>query len=183
MRIAISGAHRTGKTTLVEVLVGLRPEFTAIDEPYHQLAAEGHAFDDPPSLADFVVQLERSLRSLAEHEGDVLFDRCPADFLAYLMAHPEAEAFDPGPWLPDVRRAMERLDLVVFVPIEEPDRVDPGAIDLPKLRRRVHGLLEDIVLDDAMGFGVPALEVTGTPEERARRVLERIGGIAGRDAR
>src|SRR5439155_7177638 len=35
----------------------------------------------------------------------------------------DSEGFDLDPWLPRVRRAMDRLDLVVFVPVEHPDRV------------------------------------------------------------
>jgi hypothetical protein len=124
-----------------------------------------------PSLEDFELQLERSIQSLAEEGEDRIFDRCPADILAYLITHDESEGFDVDAWLPRVRSAVERLDLIVFVPIERPDRV--AIPDHAKLRRRVDEELRDILLNDRWGIGVEVLEVIGTPEERARQVLAR----------
>ena len=60
MRIAVSGAHRTGKTTLIDELLGALATFSAVDEPYCLLAEEGHAFAEMPCLEDFELQLERS---------------------------------------------------------------------------------------------------------------------------
>lgn len=174
MKIAVSGSHRTGKTTLIEDLAASFPGFSRFDEPYHQLEEEGHEFAEMPCLADFELQLERSIRTLEESEGDCLFDRCPADILAYLVTHADSAGFDLPGWLPRVREAMQRLDLIVFVPIEEPDRVLVAETDDGGLRQRVHEALEEIVLDDQLAFGIPVVEVTGTGEARARRVLKCI---------
>jgi len=174
MRIAVSGAHRTGKTTLVEELARSLPNYVAVDEPYHLLEEEGHEFPERPGLEDFELQLERSIESIAESEEDRIFDRCPADILAYLVTHRESESFDVEPWLPRVRSAMERLDLIVFVPVEHPDRVEVPEPDDARLRRRVDEELRDIVLGDRWELGVEALEVAGTPRERARQVLGRL---------
>jgi hypothetical protein len=178
MRIAVSGAHRTGKTTLVEELVRLLPGHAAVDEPYYLLEEEGHEFAEMPCLEDFELQLEQSIEALDEGDENRVFDRCPADILAYLITHDESEGFDLEPWLPRVRSAMARLDLVVFVPIEHPDRVPAADRDHPELRRRVDEELRDIVLEDRWEVGVEALEVTGSPTERARQVLARVRGIA-----
>jgi len=126
-----------------------------------------------PSLEDFELQLERSMKSLAEEGEDRIFDRCPADILAYLITHDESEGFDVDAWLPRVRGAMERLDLVVFVPVEHPDRVEIGESDYAELRRRVDEELRDILLSDRWGIGVEVLEVSGTRQERARQLLVR----------
>jgi len=40
------------------------------------------------------------------------------------MTHRDADGFDVGRWLPRARRAMQQLDLVIFVPVENPDRAD-----------------------------------------------------------
>ncbi len=171
MRMAVSGAHRTGKTTLLAELSRSLPAFCTVDEPYHLLEEEGHEFAEMPSLEDFELQLERSIESLVESEEDCLFDRCPADILAYLRVHDDSEAFDVDRWLARVRNAMQRLDLIVFVPIENPDRVSLSASDHRRLRRRVDEELQEIVLDDRWSFGVPAIEVAGSVSERARQVL------------
>jgi len=174
MRIAISGAHRTGKTTLIEDLLRFLPRHTPVAEPYYLLEEEGHQIAEMPSLEDFEAQLERSIESVAENRENRIFDRCPADILAYLITHREAQGFDLDLWLPRVRRAMERLDLIVFVPIEHPDRVPALESDRAGMRRRVHQELRDIVLEDRWGFGVEALEVFGKEEERVRQVLARV---------
>ena len=53
MRIAVSGAHRTGKTTLIEELSRALPTYTVVDEPYHLLEEEGYEFEALPSVEDF----------------------------------------------------------------------------------------------------------------------------------
>ena len=113
------------------------------------------------------------MKSLAEEGEDRIFDRCPADILAYLITHEESQGFDVDAWLPRVRGAMERLDIIVFVPIEHPERVTNVDRDDARLRRRVDEELRDILLNDRWGIGVEVLEVSGTPQERARQVLAR----------
>lgn len=171
MKIGVSGAHRTGKTTLIAELGARLPAFHVIHEPYRLLEEEGYAFADPPGMEDFELQLRRSIGSIEESSGDCLFDRTPTDFLAYMICHDDSEGFDIGAWLPEVLDAMQRLDLVVFVPIEDPDRVTQHGSDHRRLRRRVDEELYDIVLQDRWTFGVPVVEVSGSPEERVRRVL------------
>jgi len=178
MKIAVSGAHRTGKTTLVEELCRALPTYEAVDEPYHLLEEEGHEFAAMPCLEDFELQLARSIESIVEAEEDRIFDRCPADILAYLITHRDSDGFDVERWLPRVRRAMERLDLVVIVPIEQPDRVTVSEPDDAALRRVVDEEIREIVLEDRWEFGVGALEVTGTQRERARQVLARTPSLA-----
>ncbi|MGC4087534.1 MAG: AAA family ATPase [Polyangiaceae bacterium] len=172
MRIAISGAHRTGKSTLVAELAARLPNYQSVDEPYNLLEEAGHEFAHPPSLEDFEAQLERSLGELNESEADVLFNRCPLDVLAYLLCHDDAESFDLDEWLPSIREAMEALDLVVFVPIEGQDRIKfSRSDDVGTSRASVDEALREMVLDDSLDLGLTALEVAGTPEERARAVL------------
>src|SRR5687767_9937679 len=98
MRIAVSGTHFSGKSTLVEELAAALPAYSTVEEPYYLLEEEGHEFADPPSVEDFELQLERSIASLKAREPDVIFDRCPADFLGYLLTHPDAEAFELEAW-------------------------------------------------------------------------------------
>jgi predicted ATPase len=174
MRIAVSGAHRTGKTTLIEELSRALPAYEVVDEPYYLLEEEGHEFAEMPSLDDFELQLERSIRCVEDSEEDQLFDRCPADMLAYLIVHRDSEGGDVGVWLPRVESAMRRLDLIVFVPIEDPDRVTISDPEDRELRRGVDEELRDILVKDRWSFGLKAMEVTGTLRERARQVLAHV---------
>lgn len=176
MRIAVSGAHRTGKSTLVEDLCLSLPGHSAVEEPYRALEEEGHLFAEPPSLEDFEVQLERSIRSVTEGPPNRIYDRCPADFLAYLATHSDRHAFDLEPWVPQARTAMESLDLVVLVPIEHPDRIQLSAGDRPKWRHRVADQLRALLLDGALDLGIDCLEVRGDAADRVRQVLQHLRG-------
>jgi predicted ATPase len=91
MRIAFSGTHRAGKSTLLEAVAAQVPGYRVVDEPYHQLEEEGYELADPPSVEDFTQQLRFSIVSIVEGSADVLFDRCPLDFVAYLQAIDDLE--------------------------------------------------------------------------------------------
>jgi hypothetical protein len=172
MRIAISGAHGTGKTSLWERLSGFLPDYESYEEPYYQLEGEGHAFTGAPSLRDFELQLERSIQNISSSGQNGLFDRCPADFLAYLLCHKHSAGFDLEPWMARVREAMATLDHVLYVPIERPDRISIPKSEGRELRRCVDGKLQDLLLENRMGFGCKVTEVTGPLEERVRTALE-----------
>ncbi|MBN9684741.1 MULTISPECIES: AAA family ATPase [unclassified Corallococcus] len=176
MRIAMSGTHRVGKSTLIEDLGDDLPEYRAVDEPYHLLEEEGYAFASPPGLEDFVEQLRRSLDLLEEEDTrNILFDRCPLDFLGYLLAHEDADAFDVEEWLPRIRSTLQTLDFVVFVPIEERDRIRLPTHEDSQLRSDVDEKLAGILLDDPYELGVEVLSVHGSPAARVAQVLERLG--------
>lgn len=171
MRIAVSGTHFSGKSTLVEELSQALPKYSAVEEPYHLLEEEGYELAEMPSVEDFELQLERSIGCLEESEPNVIFDRCPADFLGYLLTHSEAEVFDLEKWLPRVQAAIEKLDLIVFLPVEERDRIALPSSEDAELRTQVDEKLKEILLDDEFDFDVDVLEVTGAPHERVQRVL------------
>ena len=178
MRIAVSGSHRVGKTTLVEALADALPGHESVPEPYHLLEEEGHAFPETPSIDDFEMQLERSLEAVRESGPDVVFDRCPLDFLGYLATHRDAGAFRPEDWLGRIEESVAALDAVVFVPIEEPDRIAVSPSEAP-LRAEVDEALRHTVVDDAYGLGAPVVVVSGPLEERVRQALDPGKSLTG----
>lgn len=185
MRIAISGTHAVGKTTLAEALSDALPGHVLVPEPYRLLEDEGHDFADPPSVEDFVAQLERSLHCLTTHDGAAIFDRMPLDLLGYLDAHEDGGTVDVDDWLSRIRAAVATLDLIVFVPIETPDRL-PVAREERRYRARIDGALRTLVLDDPHDLGVATIEVAGAVDARVRQVLahlNRAGRVAAPHAR
>ncbi len=171
MRIAISGAHFSGKSTLVDTLSEVLPEYTIIEEPYHLLSEEGYEFAELPSIEDFELMLERSVASLDESAQNVIFDRCPADILGYLLSHVDADAFDLEEWLPRIRSAIRKLDLIVFLPIEEPDRIILPLSEDAGYRQRVDEKLKEIILENPFDFEVDILEAMGSLQTRVGNVL------------
>lgn len=172
MRIAVSGSHRVGKSTLVAALADALPRHVVVDEPYVQLADDGHDFAAYPSVEDFESQLARSLADLRDVAGDAIFDRSPVDFVAYFAVHEDGGAFRLGDWTTRIRRAVRTLDLVVFVGVEQPDRV-PVAADERALRAAVDERMRDLLLDDELDLRVPVLAVRGDVEQRAAQVVAR----------
>ena len=180
MRIAVAGTHAVGKSTLTGDLARALSRYRVVEEAYYQLDADGYLFADPPSLEDFEAQLERSLCCVREEQGDVIFDRSPADYVAYLLAHREAEHAAPAEWLPRVREAFATLDLIVFVPIERPDRIAVPREEI-RLRRRVDRLLREALVADGWGLGGEVLTVRGAPGERAKQVIARLTAVDALD--
>ena len=173
MRIAISGSHRVGKTTLAETLADALPRYEFVAEPYYLLEEDGYEFGEPPSLEDFERQLERSCQAVSQGGANVVFDRCPLDILGYLAAHRDAQTFQIEDWLPRVREAVAKLDLIVFVPIEQPDRVAVPPAEA-RLRADVDDELRDIILDDTYELEIEVITAEGTPAARLSRVLTHL---------
>lgn len=178
MRVAFAGTHRTGKTTLVEAVAARLPGYEVVDEPYRVLEDEGYETADPPSVEDFERQLRVSLDALAAPRADVLFDRSPLDFVAYLQAIDED--VDVDDWMDELREATAALDLVVVVPIEAPDRIAVPDHEDRRLRRRVDTLVRALLLEDRYGLELATVEVTGGVDARVRQVLAAMDALAGR---
>jgi hypothetical protein len=110
----------------------------------------------------------------------VLFDRCPLDLLAYIAVHDDNGSFDIRDWLAQVRSALQGLDLVVLVPIEDRDRIAESATDDDddgEVRVAVDEKLKELICDDPYGFGLPFVEVRGDPGSRAEAVLRELPRI------
>ena len=175
MRIAFSGSHRVGKTTLVERVAERLKGYATVDEPYYLLEEDGVEVAESPTIEDFEAQLVRSIAELEEAGGDVLFDRCPVDVLAYLLEHEDAQAFEAEAWLERIRDAVGTLELIVFVPIEEVDRIALAPHEDAELRRAVNDRLRELLVDQALGVDVEVLTVYGDVRARVDQVLARLG--------
>ena len=173
MKIAVSGAHRTGKTTLIEELNEALPEYISRAEAYYELEEVGTVFSEIPVSDDFIVQLEYSITQITTPGDHVIFDRCPIDMLAYILAYTESENFDIPSMYQKVQNAMNEIDLLIFVPIEEPDSIGCPESDMLELRQQVNDILSDLIWD----FNIDVIEVSGSVTERRNQVLEHLSQI------
>nr|WP_295890543.1 AAA family ATPase [uncultured Devosia sp.] len=182
MRLAVTGTHGTGKTTLVDDFVAAGPRYEAVAEPYWLLAQQGVPFADGPTSADLEEQLKQSCALILATSGqaDVIFDRCPLDFIAYLDVISPREGFEwvpSGRLLGQIEAALATLDLLVFLPLSRPDEITV-AIEFPKLRAQTDTRLKAILRDDDLGLlgsGPRVLELSGPPETRLRDLLAVAG--------
>ena len=84
MRIVVSGTHASGKSTLVADFAGAHPEFEVLGDPFELIDASA----DEPHAETFFAQLRLAAARLIELPAstDVIAERGPIDFLAYLDA-------------------------------------------------------------------------------------------------
>ena len=168
MRIAVSGSHCTGKSTLIDEFLLAHPDFIHEPEPYTVLVEErGEEFSAEPCAEDFLRQLEFNVDRLKQHNRGtrVIYERCPIDFLAYIecLTHNDTDLVSR------VSEAIQLLDLIVYLPIENSIEVDED--EFPKLRKAVDRRLSVIYREDE--FGVSVIEATG-PLEKRLRTLEAV---------
>jgi hypothetical protein len=172
MRIAVSGTHGVGKSTLIDEFLQRHPEFVHEPEPYTVLLEDlGEEFSAEPCVEDFRRQLEFNIERLRLHATDanVIYERCPVDFFAYIHAL-DPEAAETLKEL--VCEGMENLDLIVYLPLEG----DGGGIEYPKLQRAVDRRLSSIFREDEFGImsgaKVIVLEAEGSTEQRLRIIQD-----------
>lgn len=172
MRIAVSGTHATGKSTLVAALSDALPGHLVVPEPYEILEERGYAFAHPPTVDDFEVQLRQSLLSLRRRAPNCVFERCPLDLVAYILASPDGDHFNLEAWRQPITRAITSLDLIVTL---HPDPAyDPGLpLEDARFRFAVEDVLQDLVNDDEFNLlgHVDVLVLDGPWDSRLKRLL------------
>jgi GTPase SAR1 family protein len=173
MKIAFTGAHLVGKTTLAEKLHQSLRDYIYVPEPYVELLEKGHLFSETPVLEDFSIQLEQLIENCSIDEPDMIFDRSPLDLFAYMYVVGGAKASQN--FYLKVREAMTDIDLLVFVPIENPDVIGCPESEFPELRKKVNDLLEEWIDD----FEMDILQVSGTLAERENQVLRKFMEMEG----
>lgn len=179
MRIAISGTHVTGKSTLAQALADRLPQHALVPEPYAILAERGYDVAHPPSIDDYVVQLRQSLISLRRRSPNVIFDRCPLDFVGYIAASPGADRFDLEAWRAPIARAMSSLDLLIFLPADAAHDLARAGDDA-SFRLAVDDVLRDIAAADSLDLceGVQIVTPDGPWDRRIETVLAHAGVLA-----
>lgn len=174
MRIAVSGTHGVGKSTLIDEFLRTHQEFTHEPEPYTVMVEDfGEEFAAEPQVEDFRRQLEFNIARVKQHNrGErVIYERCPADFLAYIDAlEPQsAEAL-----LDSVAEAMQNLELIVFLPLD----ANSMEAEYPKLRKAVDRRLHSILIDDALGMiKTRVVEAKGSTAQRLRIVIDAMHSL------
>jgi hypothetical protein len=181
VRIAVSGTHVTGKSSLVEALGACLPNHRTIPEPYEILEERGYAFAHPPTVDDFAIQLRQSLVTLRRRSANLIFDRCPLDFLGYIYASPDTDRFDLATWRGEIEQAMKSLDLVVAVHVD-PTHDPAMPSEESAFRLEVDDMLRDIVDGDSLDLchDVEILSLAGPWDRRLETVLAHISTLTNR---
>jgi len=176
VRIAVSGTHCTGKSTLIEEFLQAHPDFVHEPEPYTVLVEEfGEEFSGEPCVEDFYRQLQFNIDRLEQRpsEARVIYERCPIDFLAYIDVL-DSQAAQASTAL--VSNAIQNLNMTVYLPLDP--TIDVPDDEFPRLRESVDRRLSAIFREDEFGIisscGVLVVEATGTTKQRLRILEEAL---------
>ena len=188
MRIAISGSHGTGKSTLIEAFLKRRPDYAHEPEAFESLADDVDlTFEEGPTEEGMALLLRHAIDSVARRRRDesVVFERSPVDYIAYAAAS-ERTWSKAGvsrflaEYAPVVRASIEDLDLIALISV---DSKGPGARagEDPRFRRRVDRELKRALLDDDHGLlgGPRSPRVIELPAATARQLATLEDLIAG----
>ena len=191
MRIAISGSHSLGKSTLVWDWVKQHPQYTREEEPFRALDSEMYdiQFRQESNRLHNGIQMyyNASRVNLYSSINDcVIFDRAPVDYIAYSQYTADKKTTDiddafVDAMVPRVKETLQRLDLVVFIPMTnrwpveiEDDGIRP--VDLP-YRAEVDAIFKQIYRDERFSVmpdkNRPKLiELWGSREQRLDRLQQ-----------
>ena len=202
MRIAVSGSHSLGKSTVVSDWIARHRDYLREEEPYRALALHGPyeiLFREASTRLHNGIQLYYNIGRVHRYVSSadkVIFDRAPVDYLAYSQytANQRSTDIDDAfvqSMVPAVREALDRLDILAFVPQSdswpvgmEDDGIRP--VDHP-YREEVDAIFKQIYRDNRFNIlplvNPPLLiELVGPPEERLRQLSDAVEQRAGKSS-
>jgi predicted ATPase len=190
LRVAVSGSHGTGKSTLIAAFLEEHPVYLHEPEAFESLADEIELTpDEGPAPQGLGALLQHSIAkvSLYQPGASVLFERSPVDYLAYAAASERswpsgAIASFLETAVPDVRDAVRYLDMIVFLPVASRG-IPPREGEDPRFRKRVDAALRRALFDDEYElFGESTaprvVELSPFPERQVKELVHcvRDGG-------
>ena len=187
MRVAVSGSHGTGKSTLIAAFVAKRPEYTYEPEAYETLADDVTlSSSEGPDLQSLAALLEHTASVLAGHGPGVsaIFERSPADYLAYAAARRSTTASERAEFMrmyvPTVRESIRTLDLIVLLPVSISGPILARPHEDERFRKRVDDKLRRTLIDDDYNLFEDAcrpfvLELSPFPAQQLAELMRRTG--------
>lgn len=178
MRIVVSGTHASGKSTLIADFAGRHPDFEVFGDTYEFLDDA----PDEPDAATFAAQFAISVERLLEHDGgNVIAERGPLDFLAYLEAleqlgRPTRGGAPTARMLERAASAMATVDALVLLPLNTRDRIEIAPEEDPELRDAMNDALLEFADDPTMIGDATVVEITGDPSARLAQLESLIVG-------
>lgn len=180
MRIVVSGTHASGKSTLISDFALRHPSFTVLPDPFELVDETA----DSPTTALFAAQLRIAADRLTreQHPGDVIAERGPLDFLAYLLALAELSGADLDDAFLDrattrTAEALRTVDVLAVLPLTGRDVIEVDDDENRRLRAAMDAALMDLLGDpDIVPPSVPVVEITGDPVARLAALEAAISG-------
>ncbi len=181
MRIVVSGTHASGKSTLISDFAVRHPRYVVLSDPYDLLDEAW----DAPGAASFAAQLRIAADRLGADDlgADVIAERGPLDFLAYLLALDELTGEGVSRELLAraaelTAEALRPVDLLVVLPLDDGPPLIHDGDEHAELREAMNGILLDLIDDPELVGELRVAELAGDRTERLA-ALERVTDHTG----
>ena len=170
MKIAISGAHSQGKTTLINYLQdsGMLTEFEFRTSLTRGLQEAGYNINEDGNEVTQLAVMAKHFQLLNE-KGETIYDRCALDGYAYSMSLPlRLQVLDI---IRDMFLLMiDEYDIIFYVEPELPLIEDGQRTTKKVFFNRVVQSFDSII----KSFGIKVVRLSGSVEERAQIVFRAI---------
>ncbi len=180
MRVAVSGSHNVGKSTLIAAFLSRHPLYGHEPEAFEVLADDVDLTESGVPTPDGLrILLEYTVSAVEAHspEARVVFERSPVDYLAYAAA--SGSAWEPNEkqrflatHTPIVHASIRHLDLVAYLPLTDTG-VGRRRGEDKRFRQEVDVWLRRVLLDDVYElFAEPSPRVVALPATTDRQLAE-----------
>jgi nicotinamide riboside kinase len=186
LKVSISGAHSTGKSTILKRLtseINLGQRTAYIEEIPRELIDHSGAPDylqrqshsPEKQLLMMGMQLQREA-SIAYHADLLITDRCIIDHLAYIQVlFPDyLSSFEGQQWEELAREWMKTYDLLAVTRISAPLTTDGVRENDEKFRLAAQNAIYTIIEEAP----IPQLQIQGDVNEAANSIVSQIDRLA-----
>jgi len=155
MRIAISGSHCMGKSTLIGDFLSEWQSYELPEKSYRHVLNDlnlPHSSESTKETQKAILDFMCKQVKEYDKEKNVIYDRCPLDNLVYSMwlyHHGKSDIDEEfiGECIPKVRTALKEIDIIFYIPITKvvptPEYVDNGFRDKdPNTRIEIDNLFK-----------------------------------------
>ena len=129
MRIALMGAHNTGKTTLIKEFLQQWPMYKQPEKTYRNFIKEQNINlnkqgDKESQRAILNALVDEVQQASASEDKHIIFDRCPVDNMAYTLWHyaKDTPGFTPE-FMIDCKTiaalSLKHIDVIFYLPVRK----------------------------------------------------------------
>ena len=185
MRVAVTGSHSTGKSSLIAAFIAKRPQYVYEPEAYEVLADDITLMSsEGPDPEGLKALLEYTASVLANHGrgASLIFERSPVDYLAYAAATRSMTSSERAEFMrahaPTVRDSICNLDMIVLLPVSTKGPIASRPGENQRFRKRVDDELRRALIDDDYelfaGRDAPVvLELSPFPDQQLAELMRR----------
>lgn len=175
MRIALSGTHSTGKTTLLNELKKQNKlsDYIFVDEITRKIQKKGLKINEQGDDETQLHVMQSHIDSLKYN--DCILDRCVLDgivYTHYLYNNNTVSQHVFEKSLEIFKQHKDSYDYIFFLKPEFPIEKDNVRSTNISFQMDVHNLFLDYIFD----YNISVIEITGSIKDRINKVMEKING-------